>query len=117
VSADEQARCDALAHRTDQFSRVQRELIDTSCVGCHGAGPGYAGGLALLKCDAVGNAKRLTAVRSGGRGAYVQAGNEDSELVLRLKGQGFPQMPAGGVSPELLDEVQTWIRNGAQTPQ
>ena len=117
VSADERARCDALARRTDAFSRIQRDLIDTSCVGCHGAGPGYAGGLALLKCDSVGNATRLTAARSGGRGSYVTAGNENSELVLRLKGQGFPQMPAGGVSPELLDEVQTWIRDGAQVPR
>jgi hypothetical protein len=117
VSADEQARCAALAARNDAFSRVQRDLIDTSCVGCHGAGPGYAGGLALLKCDAVGNAKRLTAARSGGRGAYVTPGNANSELVQRLKGQGFPQMPAGGVSPELLDEVQTWIRDGAVIPQ
>ena len=117
VSADERARCDALARRTDAFSRIQRDLIDTSCVGCHGAGPGYAGGLALLKCDSVGNATRLTAARSGGRGSYVTAGNENSELVLRLKGQGFPQMPAGGVSPELLGEVQTWIRDGAQVPR
>ena len=117
VSADERARCDALARRTDAFSRVQRDVIDTSCVGCHGAGPGYAGGLALLKCDAVGNAKRLTTARSGGRGAYVTAGNLNSELVLRLKGQGFPQMPAGGLSPEGLGEVESWIREGAQVPQ
>lgn len=116
VSADERARCDALVRRTDSFSRVQRDLIDTSCVGCHGAGPGYAGGLALLKCDAVGNAKRLTERRAN-REAYVTAGNANSELVLRLKGQGFPQMPAGGVSPEQLDEVQTWIREGARVPQ
>lgn len=116
VSADERARCDALVRRTDSFSRVQRDLIDTSCVGCHGAGPGYAGGLALLKCDAVGNAKRLTERRAN-REAYVSAGNANSELVLRLKGQGFPQMPAGGVSPEQLDEVQTWIREGARIPQ
>jgi len=117
VSADEAARCAALARRTDAFSRVQRDVIDTSCVSCHGAGPGYAGGLALLKCDSVGNAKRLVTARTGGRGAYVTAGNQDSELVLRLKGQGFPQMPAGGLSPEGLDEVQSWIREGAVVPQ
>jgi hypothetical protein len=40
VSADEKARCDALEVRTDAFSRVQRDIIDTSCVGWHGAGPG-----------------------------------------------------------------------------
>jgi hypothetical protein len=117
VSADERARCDALARRTDAFSRVQKDVLDAACVGCHGLGPGYAGGLALLKCDAVGNAQRLTAARSGGRGAYVVPGNLDSELVLRLKGQGYPQMPAGGVSPEQLEEVETWIREGARVPQ
>lgn len=116
VSADERARCDSLARRTDAFSRVQRDVLDTTCVGCHGAGPGYAGGLALLKCDAVGNAKRLTTPRSGGRGAYVTPGNLNSELVLRLKGEGYPQMPAGGLSPEGLAEVETWIRDGALAP-
>ncbi|MBS2012356.1 MAG: PQQ-dependent sugar dehydrogenase [Deltaproteobacteria bacterium] len=116
VSADERARCDALRARSDAFSRVQRDVIDTSCVGCHGAGPGYAGGLALLKCDAVGNAKRLTE-RRGNREPYVTAGNVNSELVLRLKGQGYPQMPAGGVSPEHLSEVEQWIREGARVPQ
>jgi len=116
VSADEKARCDALARRSDAFSGVERDVIDTSCVGCHGAGPGFAGGLALLKCDAVGNATRLRAVKPG-KGAYVVPGNLDSELVLRLKGQGFPQMPAGGLSPEGLQEVQAWISAGAPIPQ
>ena len=116
VSADERARCQALAQRSDSFSRVERDIIDTSCVGCHGAGPGFAGGLALLKCDAIGNATRLRAVKPG-RGAYVVPGNLDSELVLRLKGQGFPQMPAGGLSPESLQEVQAWIEEGAPIPR
>ncbi len=34
----------------------------------------------------------------------------------RLKGQGFPQMPAGGVSPEQLQEVQSWVHDGALLP-
>jgi len=117
VGPEEQMRCADLAKRTDSFSRVEREVIDTTCVSCHGAGPGFAGGLALLKCDAVGNAKRLVAARSGGRDAYVVPGRLDSELVLRLKGQGFPQMPAGGVSPEALGLVETWIKGGAPLPK
>lgn len=111
------ARCDDLARRADSFSRVQRDVIDTQCVSCHGVGPGYAGGLRLDKCDAVGNAKRLTAARTGGRAPYVVPRDLDSELVLRLKGEGYPQMPAGGVSPEHLGEVETWIREGAPVPQ
>lgn len=117
VDPQEQARCTALASRTDAFSRVERDVIDTQCVSCHGVGPGYAGGLRLDKCDAIGNAKRLTAARSGGRAPYVVGGNLNSELVLRLKGQGYPQMPAGGVSPEHLAEVESWIRDGAPVPQ
>ena len=84
---------------------------------CHGVGPGYAGGLRLDKCDAIGNAKRLTAARTGGRAPYVQPRNLNSELVLRMKGQGYPQMPAGGLSPEHLTEVEGWINEGAPIPQ
>lgn len=116
-SPEEQARCDALARRTDAFSRVQRDVIDVACVSCHGVGPGYAGGLRLDKCDAVGNAARLLAARSGGRPPYVVPNDVRSELVLRLEGDGFPQMPAGGVSPEQLDEVKDWIRAGAPAPR
>jgi glucose/arabinose dehydrogenase len=117
VSPDEQARCDALAQKNDPMSVMQKNVLDQACVSCHGAGPGYAGGLALLKCDAAGNAKRLTQPRSGQRGPYVSPGDENSELVLRIKGQGFPQMPAGGVSPEQLAEVLGWIRAGAPIPE
>ena len=116
VSADEKARCDALATSNALFARVQKDVIDRACVGCHGAGPGYAGGLALLRCDAAGNAQRLLKPRSGGRGAYVVPNDENSELVKRLKGDGYPQMPAGGVSPEEMDEVLAWIRAGAPAP-
>lgn len=117
VDPQEAARCNALASRQDSFSRVQRDVIDTQCVSCHGVGPGYAGGLRLDKCDAIGNAKRLTAARTGGRAPYVQPRNLNSELVLRMKGQGYPQMPAGGLSPEHLSEVEAWITEGAPIPQ
>src|SRR6185436_7500290 len=102
--------------KTAAFSVVERDVIDNACVSCHGAGPGYPGNLALLKCDDAGNAKRLLAPRRGNAPPLVVAGNEASELVLRLKGQGYPQMPAGGISPEALDEVLSWIRGGAQVP-
>jgi glucose/arabinose dehydrogenase len=117
VSPEEQQRCATLRNRSDAFSRVQRDVIDTSCVSCHGVGPGYAGGLRLDKCDAVGNAQRLRAPRSGGRPAYVVPNRLDSEMVLRIKGEGYPQMPAGGLSPEQLDEVESWINAGAPLAQ
>ncbi len=117
VSPEEAQRCNALAARTDSFSRVQKDVIDKACVSCHGVGPGYAGGLRLDKCDAIGNAQRLTAPRTGNRPPYVIGGRLDSELVLRIKGEGYPQMPAGGLSPEELEEVESWIREGAPVPR
>jgi len=113
---DDDARCADLAQRSDAFSKVQRDVIDLECVGCHGAGPGYPGGLALLRCDAVGNAARLLAPRDG-EPPLVMPGDLDSELHLRLLGDGFPQMPAGGVSPEQLELVEAWIEAGAPAPQ
>lgn len=116
VDPQEAARCKALATKQDSFARVERDVIDRSCVSCHGAGPGYAGGLRLDKCDALGNAQRLLAKRSGGRAPYVVPNDQRSELVLRLKGDGYPEMPAGGLDPEGLAEVQSWIGEGAPLP-
>lgn len=117
VSSEERQRCQDLERRRDPFADVQREVIDTACVSCHGVGPGYAGGLRLDKCDAVGNAKRLRAPRTGGRPAYALPNDERSELLLRMKGEGYPQMPAGGLSGEQLEAVEAWIRQGAPIPQ
>ncbi len=116
VSPEEKQRCADLAKRNDAFSHVQKDVIDTSCVSCHGVGPGYAGGLRLDTCDAIGNAKRLLAPRTGGRPAYVVPKDLDSELVLRVKGDGYPQMPAGGLGPEQLGAVESWIGAGAPLP-
>lgn len=117
VDADEATRCADLAKRTDRFARIQREVIDNACVSCHGVAGGNAGNLALRRCDAVGNAQRLTTARSDGREAYAVAGNIDSELLLRLQGKGFPQMPAGGLGAAQLRLVQDWVRTGAVAPK
>ena len=113
VTPEEAARCQALRTKNTPMAAVQRNVIDQACVSCHGAGPGFPGGLALLKCDDVGNAKRLTETRRTG-GPLAVPNDPGSELVKRLKGEGFPQMPAGGVSPEQLEEVLAWIRAGAR---
>ena len=47
----------------------------------------------------------------------TSARDEPQDPAVRLEGHGFPQMPAGGLSPENLQEVQTWIRDGAAIPQ
>jgi len=126
-SLEEAERCNGLARRQGSFVAVQKNVIDKFCVGCHGVGPGYAGGLALLKCDAVGNAQRLLKDR-GTSGRIVNPGDQKSELIRRLLGDGFPQMPAGGVEPDRsnpehandpspVEDVRTWIREGAPIPR
>jgi len=109
------ARCRDLAGRHDLFSEVQKLVVDNNCVNCHGVGPGYPGNLRLDKCDAVGNAKRLLEVR-GTRPALVKPNDMQSELVLRVKGEGYPQMPAGGVDPEAFAALEEWIKAGAPKP-
>ncbi len=95
VSPEEAARCQALRTKSTPMAAMQRDVIDQACVSCHGAGPGYPGGLALLRCDDVGNQKRLTENRRTG-GPLAVANDANSELVRRLKGEGFPQMPPQG---------------------
>lgn len=117
VDPAEASRCQALNGRNSAFADVQKNVIDPYCVSCHGAGPGYAGGLALLKCDDVGNYKRLLAPRRNGAPAYVIPRNTNgSEFLQRIKGNGYPQMPAGGVSPEGVHEIESWINAGAPQP-
>lgn len=112
VSAEEQRLCRELPAKTSAFAAIERDVIDKRCVSCHGAGPGYPGNLALLRCDAAGNARRLLAARPNGP-ALVLPADMNSELLLRMRGQGFPQMPAGGVDAASLSAVESWIRAGA----
>jgi glucose/arabinose dehydrogenase len=116
ITPEEAARCATLRTKSDLFSSVQRDVLDTNCVSCHGAGPGFPGNLAILRCDDVGNAKRFLEARKNA-GPLVLPSNLNSELLLRIKGQGFPQMPAGGLSPEALKEVEDWIVAGAPAPR
>ena len=115
ASPEEVARCTTLAAKTSAFARIEREVIDKRCASCHGAGPGYAGNLALLRCDDTGNAARLLGARPSAP-ALVLPGNMQSELLLRMRGAGYPQMPAGGVDAASLSLVEAWILSGAPLP-
>ncbi|HEX8436113.1 PQQ-dependent sugar dehydrogenase [Archangium sp.] len=114
---DLEARCQELATRDDSFSRIQRDIIDPLCTSCHGAAGGNAGNLRLARCDDIGNAQRLLAPRPG-RSPFVVPKSLKSEFYLRLEGTtpGLPPMPAGGLSPEQLEEVAGWINEGAPVP-
>ncbi len=114
-SPEDEARCADLAMRSDTFSQFQKQVIDPLCVGCHGAGPGYPGNHALLRCDTKGNATRLREPRAGAAPLAVPY-DLNSEIRLRLLGQGFPQMPAGGVNNEQLILLEDWLKAGAPIP-
>lgn len=113
----EAERCRAMAGRDALFTRVQRDVIDVACVSCHGTGTAFAGGLRLSKCDDIGNARRLLGARPDGHTLVVPGNAERSELYNRMRGVGYPRMPAEGLSPEQLEEVTAWIRMGAPIPQ
>ncbi len=111
------AACRALATRTDAFARIQREVIDRSCVeGCHSSRDGAQGGLALDLCEDVANANRLrTETGPGGRPWIVAGDPARSRLMDSLLGvNGAPRMPAQGLPQAQIDLIAQWIRSGAR---
>jgi glucose/arabinose dehydrogenase len=110
------AACRALATRTDAFARIQREVLDRSCVeGCHSGQDGAQGGLLLDLCDDAGNARRLRTESGPGGRAWIVPGNPDaSRLMDSLRGtNGAPRMPAAGLAPAQIEFIAQWIRDGA----
>lgn len=111
------ATCRALATRTDAFARIQREILDRSCVeGCHSSRDGAQGGLALDLCEDVANAQRLrTETGPGGRPWIVAGDPARSRLMDSLLGiNGAPRMPAAGLPQAQIDLIAQWIRGGAR---
>lgn len=110
------AACRALATRTDAFARIQREVLDRSCVeGCHSGQDGAQGGLLLDLCDDAANARRLRTETGPGGRAWIVPGNPDaSRLMDSLRGaNGAPRMPAAGLVPSQIELIAQWIRDGA----
>jgi glucose/arabinose dehydrogenase len=110
------AACRALATRTDAFARIQREVLDRSCVeGCHSGQDGAQGGLLLDLCDDAGNARRLRTESGPGGRAWIVPGNPDaSRLMDSLRGaNGAPRMPAAGLPTAQIALIAQWIRDGA----
>ncbi len=111
------AACRALATRTDAFARIQREVLDRSCVeGCHSGQDGAQGGLLLDLCDDAGNARRLRTESGPGGRPWIVAGNPDgSRLMDSLRGvNGAPRMPSAGLPAAQIDLIAQWIREGAR---
>lgn len=83
------------------FTQIQNKIIDQNCTLCHG-GLSYPG-VQLLKYDDIGNYKKLK-----------------DQLLPRLKGDGAPQMPPGGLPAdqqhELFDLVNQWVQAGSPAP-
>lgn|GEM_PF-107490 len=110
-------RCAEMAKRSSEFTRIEREVIDPSCSQCHGASAGFPGGLQLLRCDDIGNAKRLLERNLTGH-AFIKPRDLNESVVYRAMSAqpGVPAMPAGGLPREQLELVEKWILNGAPLP-
>ncbi len=116
--AEVEARCAEVARRRDRLSEMQRVVIDTKCVSCHGAA---AGGLLLRRCDWRGSFESLVHGRSLVTGEpYVVPGDIGAGVLLaRLRGGGaalrMPPPPLA-LTAEELATVERWVRSGAGAP-
>ncbi|MBS1985834.1 MAG: PQQ-dependent sugar dehydrogenase [Bdellovibrionales bacterium] len=102
------------------FTRIQSELIHSSCLNCH-AGVHYAV-IHLLEFDDIGNAEKLLAHREGSSPLVIPGQPDKSEFLLRLQGKGsWEKMPPMGFpdateGQKLSALVREWIEAGAPVP-
>ena len=84
-------------------------ILNNNCISCHNAELHY-NDFQVLNFEAV-----FTHMTEGGRAAVDTGNVEQSELLLRLEGNGVELMPQGGpaLAADVIDTVRTWIENGA----
>ncbi|MCB2198281.1 c-type cytochrome [bacterium] len=84
-------------------------ILNNNCLSCHNADLHY-NDFQVVNFEMV-----FTHMTEDGRAAVDTAAVEESELLLRLEGNGVSLMPDGGpaLAAELIDTVRTWIENGA----
>lgn len=101
------------ANPDDLFLKVQSEVLDKHCAFCHGTRSYPA--VQFLKYDFQNNKKKLLAKNEDGDSYVIPKAPGKSELILRLLGKNFPQMPPGGFSEEeqkqVLKLVTAWINS------
>ncbi len=99
----------ATGNETVSFARDIAPLLMENCNGCHIAGRQASGN---FRMDTFAQL-----LRGGDSGAVIASGKaEESLIVKKLKGESGQRMPAGGrpaLSPEKIELISTWIREGA----
>ncbi len=99
----------ATGNETVSFARDIAPILVENCNGCHIAGRQASGNFRMDTFTQL--------LRGGDSGAVIASGKaEDSLLIKKLKGESGQRMPAGGrpaLSPERIELISTWIREGA----
>jgi glucose/arabinose dehydrogenase len=99
--ADRDAR---LARGPNLMAALQRDVIDSNCVSCHGNPLAKPGGVVLEACDDVGAAALL-------RNGWVVPGRpEESKIMTSV------ELGMGGLSAPQLAQLRAWIAAGAPPP-
>jgi hypothetical protein len=103
---------DAEQAATDHFETKIRPVLASRCYPCHStAAPAPQGGLLLDSSQGIR--------RGGNSGSVIQPGDPEHSLIIRAirRTDKNLQMPPGEpLSPEIVAEFESWIREGASLP-
>ena len=94
----------------DFFETRIRPLLAKNCFACH-TGTQMGG----LRLDA-----RQNILKGGSRGPAIQPGSPQDSLLIQAVTQSHPELkmpPQGKLSPEQIEDLQAWIRDGAVWPE
>ena len=102
----------AAASEVDYVSQI-KPLLSEKCYSCHG----------VLKQEA--NLRLEThdlMIEGGDSGSVIEPNQPEASLILeRIRSSDSDRMPpedeGSPLTPEQIELVETWIRNGAQAPQ
>lgn len=83
-------------------------MLSSYCGSCHGSSSAQNG------FDATSYNAVISHVTSSGHRVVIPGDPAQSELLSRVKGQGFPQMPPGGyIGNDNVQAIEEWITNNA----
>ncbi len=83
-------------------------MLNAYCSACH-SGPAPQSGFNATSYNSV-----ISHVTANGNRVVLPGDPGASELLSRVKGQGFPRMPPGGnIGSDNIQAIEDWISNGA----
>ncbi|HYD50258.1 MAG TPA: DUF1549 domain-containing protein, partial [Terriglobales bacterium] len=98
---------------SDRFEKKVRPVLAQRCYQCHSSSaPAPQGGLLL---DSAAGIRR-----GGNSGPVVRPGNPETSLLiraLRYQDKNLKMPPGGALPPEIVADLETWIREGAFLPE